>query len=574
MIFLILTKCNVEFINIINNLNSSFNTIIVIPNDSSIKSFYNKFNPITYTSQNDLNNLFNNHFVKGFSLIVKDDETTYVGNTHGYSIFIKTLDNNELFIETSHFKKKCLNTPELLSDVITESFSKGHPYIGFSYNNTNIIIKGESDSCQDILMLNINHSKIKITPLANWINTDKFIEYLNRLRPSDTNIEFVNSNPDFFLVINETRIVTPPNRTIYFMMEPYGEKLYKNYLDRYSTPENKLLFKGDHANHLNIQEYWLDKSIVQLYSKVNKNNDLSNTLSVCISDKNTDPGHTYRINLIRKLDEGCSSGLYPIKIHIYGKCKSLNFKNYISECPHIDKSMATFPYKYHFASENNYIDNYITEKFYDALMSECYLFYKGASNANKYFNKAFTALSGDIDIDINTIISEMTNNKWEESISEVRLVKEDSLTSYNIFNRLESILNINRTVFIKLFKNNIISKIDTERYQRNGWLVISGSCVNNMSNFKYLESLLTAGLKYKIGVILSWKDNFEIYDKITALYAKNKNANIIQVDNDFTNLFENTVYITRTGCEILSDRIKSNNNITMVDLLKDITIVY
>ena len=42
MIFLILTKCNDEFINIINNLNSLFKTIIVTPNDSSIKSFYNK----------------------------------------------------------------------------------------------------------------------------------------------------------------------------------------------------------------------------------------------------------------------------------------------------------------------------------------------------------------------------------------------------------------------------------------------------------------------------------------------------------------------------------------------------
>ena len=51
-----------------------------------------------------------------------------------------------------------------------------------------------------------------------------------------------------------------------------------------------------------------------------------NILSVCVSNRYVDSGHKYRIDLIRKLDDMSKENKLPFDLHIYGTCKSFNFK--------------------------------------------------------------------------------------------------------------------------------------------------------------------------------------------------------------------------------------------------------
>jgi hypothetical protein len=598
MIFSVFTTFNDAYRIIIPILQKNFTIKIYIPNTSEcINGFklIKNCEPIIYNSINELNQIFTQCLIQGYSLFLKDNENLTIDNPNAYPLFMKIIDKSSVYIETSLFKKRGKLTEDFFTNVIIESFKNGRPFIGFKLNNSSYIIKGSpSIAPKEIPLLTItNHnptinntlnninstSTIKVLPLTNWTDPYNFIKHLNRFKPASSNIEFTVTNPDYAMVVNQTVIETNPLKTVYFMMEPYGEKLYESYLSKFNNPTQPLLFKGDHKNHLNLQEYWLNKSVPDLHSNnIQKDESLNCTLSVCVSDRYVDPGHKYRLDLIKKLDEGCGTK-YPIQIHIYGKCKSLNFKNYKGECPERDKSNALMSYKYHLNAENHQIDNYITEKFYDALMSENYLFYYGASNASSYFENSFTALTGNIETDINTIVKCIQDDYWTKYIKTIRKVKNASLVSHNVFHRLESILHISKSIFIRINKGTTPVPFDMSKYNQIGWHMVAGCVTTIDTNYEYLKMILEGILKHNSNIILSWKDNYDCYDKFTFKYAlfKDKNIDILVLDDpdNVDNIFENTIYMSHKCIQTLYTRLTNNKyNITQKDeLLKDLIIV-
>ncbi len=601
MIFSVFTTFNDAYRIIIPILQKNFNLKICILNTpeciNGFKLIKNS-NPIIYNSVEELNQLFANSLIEGYSLFLKDNEQLTIHNPNAYPLFMKIIDKSSVYVETSLFKKRGKLTEDFFTDVIIESFKNGRPHIGFKFNESTFVIKGSPSIIpREIPLLtilnknnvsiensdNTNQSVIKVLPLTNWTDPYTFIKHLNRFKPSSTNIEFTVTNPDYAMVVNSTMVETNPLKTIYFMMEPYGEKLYESYLSKFNNIQQPLLYKGDHENHLNLQEFWLNKSIHDLQSNtIQKDSSLNLTLSVCVSDRYVDPGHKYRIDLIKKLDEGCGTK-YPIQIHIYGKCKSLQFKNYKGECPERDKSNALMKYKYHFNAENHQIDNYITEKFYDALISENYLFYLGAKNASSYFKNTFTELTGDVDTDIDTIINCITNNYWDKYIEQIRTVKQNSLISHNVFHRLESIIQISKSIFIRANIGTEPIPIDSKKYNKNGWHYVGGCFTLIDENYNYLKMILEGIIKNNCNIVLSWKDNYDCYDKFTFKYAlelyknKNKNIDIIVLDDpdNVENLFQNTIFMTYKCIQTLYTRLTNNkyNSNEKNDLLKDLIIV-
>ncbi len=539
MIFCVFTTFSETHTKIIDILQKNFPCVLLILNKPENIDYYlvknkssiNNIQHFIYSTEQELNNYYTGLLTKGYTLVVNDNESIKLSNKQSYSIYIKIQENNQLFIETAHFKKRGLCTEDFLTDVIIESFKNGHINLAFRYKDINYLIKGSPNQPMDELpLLNIqskystptaSSSTIKVLPITNWTAPNEFINHLNRFKPSDSNVEFVLTNqPDYALVVNESHYSVNPKKTIYFMMEPNGETLYENYLKQFNTPQTRLLFKGDHKHHLNLQEYWLNKTVNELLNgNIEKTHDYDNILSVCVSDRYVDPGHKYRIDLIKKLDEGCGTK-YPIQIHIYGKCKSLQFKNYKGECPERDKSNALMKYKYHFNAENHQIDNYITEKFNDPLMSECYLFYHGAKNASSYFKNNFTNLSGDIDTDIQTIVKEITEKKWDTSIQQIREQKTKAILTQNTFYRLESIITFSKTIFIRIFNTDTPQPVDIQKYQDNGWNLIAACLFKLDTEYKYLESVLSGSnaIENKFNIILSFQDNFDTYDQFMFQY--------------------------------------------------------
>ena len=149
-----------------------------------------------------------------------------------------------------------------------------------------------------------------------------------------------------------------------------------------------------------------------------------------------------------------------IQIDIYGIDNNKNFKNYKHPLSVDRKEEGIFPYKYYFMVENTFEKNYITEKFWEPIISESLLFYCGASNIEEYINpKAFIKLNlNNFEECYNIIKNAINNDLWSERIDIIRREKYKILNYYNFFPRVERILT-NYMYKDKLFLINSNTKI-------------------------------------------------------------------------------------------------------------------
>ena len=601
MLFIILTSFHQHYLTFLQTVEKYFNIVLAIPNSySSIKDKYSsklKSTNIINFQEHESNSILNNHLFNGFSLIVKDSDYIKHSETQFYSINIKPM-NDFLYIETKDFKKKVIINEDEITNVIIECFKHGYPSIAYNYKNKNYLFKGTNQF--DIPVINIEHLiksvqnsttniqksitnsdienkyiKYRFTPVTNWTTTEYLINYFKKFKPNNSEVEFSVENPNAIVVFNSTNMLSNPQKTIYFCMEPNGEILYEKYLSNFkkNTPTDRyeMLYYGGHSQHLNMQEYWLPKTVDELstFEIIGK----TKTLSVCISDRCYDPGQIYRINLVKRLDEMSKDGKLNFKLDIYGKCKSLNFKNYISECPERDKSNATFKYKYHFNAENHSIHNYITEKFYDALFSECYLFYYGAPNAKDIFKDCFSQLTGNIDEDVGHIIKSIDEDIWESKIDRIKRAKKLSLIGHNMYNRLETLCDMAKTIVLRILPPFMpMDNVDLTMYQKESWHLLAKANIGFDESFTFVKQMIQQPMQYKTNLLILPNDMQGTHDKISFVLAFVKDADMILLDNKSKFAFFNPVFITIQGIQKLFDRL--NTGIIGYDnLVSDLKIV-
>ena len=302
----------------------------------------------------------------------------------------------------------------------------------------------------------IRYTTITKTPVKQWFHNQQpslwmnwnfsdskeFCKAFMRLT-KDVQLTHESNKASHVVVVNQTNQLFPPENVLYFMMEPHGERLYSGYIQAMMSKGQPLYF-GSHEHHLNLGEWHLSWNLAQFEREVcGFEKTKGNALSVVVSGKRADPGHIYRLDLIRKLDNYPN---LPFALDIYGHCAELKFKNYRGELPSNTKNDGMFPYKYHFQAENNYIDNYITEKLYDGMMAECLTFYKGAPNVTTFFSSdSFVQMSGDIDKDIQTIITTITSNAYEKALPAIKEGKRRVITRYGFEPRIKGILKVVNT---------------------------------------------------------------------------------------------------------------------------------
>lgn len=574
---------------ILKCLTSTFNVDVFI--DSRFSFLLEAFKKCTFIQPKlydfqQLPQIINQQLAKGSYIGITDNEQFNFQNDQMFNVFLRIVDKTECYFDTSLFKRKGKCTNDFITDVFIDIIKQHQLTIAYTVDNkTTFITKGTNLHSPSIPLISITtpssrvvpNNKIKVIPLTNWCNPVEFMAQLNKFKPKNTNIEFSLQQPDFALVVNSTNVETNPSRTLYYMMEPNGETLFKSYLSKFNA-ESQLLFKGYHKHHLQLQEYWISKSVSELQQlEIKKDTELEDVLSVCISDRYVDPGHKYRIDLIKECERLEKEGTLGFKLHIYGKCSSLGFRNYKGQLPEKDKTTGLFKYKYHFNAENHSIDNYITEKFNDALMSECYLFYYGATNANKYFGDCFTALSGDIQEDINTIRKCIKSREYETKINAIRSVKQSSLVEQNIFHRLEStIILSSKTVFLHVFDYEQ-KQLNIEEHRNVGWTLV-GSIIlppflQGLSN---LNTLFNIGREHKLNMVCSYDGDIHCYQSFLLKYARtiDSPADIIVLNRDNTkSIFKHTFFIQYSAIERILTRIESNPLIEEEECLKDIIII-
>lgn len=184
-----------------------------------------------------------------------------------------------------------------------------------------------------------------------------------------------------------------------------------------------------HKNILFIQNalpWFINKSFDELNNKIEPKK--TKLLSIISSDKTITEGHRKRLKFTKKI-----KSYFGDKIDVYGRGIN-DFE---------DKSTALSEYKYSIAIENTSCDDYVTEKFFDCLYSNTFVFYYGCPNLSSYVDdRTFVKIDIDnIDETIKVIEQSIFKNLYEDRKKILIEEKIKSIHRDQFFPFISNILN-------------------------------------------------------------------------------------------------------------------------------------
>lgn len=231
--------------------------------------------------------------------------------------------------------------------------------------------------------------------------------------------------------------IVPRERRILFVTEPPEIKKYpRSYLSQFGTVVSPYDLRGVERRSMVISNpclswhYGVERSSGKNISKFSSLTELrtfpmpekTGLVSVVCSSKTATSAQRARLALVSLLKEQLGDAL-----HMYGR----GFN------PVDDKMSAIAPYKYHVVLENNYLDNFWTEKLSDAWLGWALPLYLGAPNLNAVCPAAgFVPLPvGNLEACAQSIISAIESSLWEARQAELALCRNWMLETTNIFAR-------------------------------------------------------------------------------------------------------------------------------------------
>lgn len=231
--------------------------------------------------------------------------------------------------------------------------------------------------------------------------------------------------------------IVPRERRILFVTEPPEIKKYpRSYLSQFGTVVSPYDLRGVERRSMVISNpclnwhFGVSKVSEEYISKFKFLDELrtfpvpekSGLVSVVCSSKTATSAQRARLALVSLLKEQLGDAL-----HVYGR----GFN------PVDDKMSAIAPYKYHVVLENNYLDNFWTEKLSDAWLGWALPLYLGAPNLDAVCPAAgFVPLPvGNLEACAQSIISAIESSLWEARQAELALCRNWMLETTNIFAR-------------------------------------------------------------------------------------------------------------------------------------------
>jgi len=166
-------------------------------------------------------------------------------------------------------------------------------------------------------------------------------------------------------------------------------------------------------------------------------------LSVICSNKSHTENHSIRLEFVKILKRH-----FGDKLHWYG-----NGINTIEK-----KSDIIFKSKYHIAIENDSRNNLVSEKLYDSFLGLSFPIYYGAPNINHIFDKnsLISIDINDIKSSIKSIENAIESNLYEENFNHLLNSKNKVLSDFNIFYRLNKLVEENISKKSSSFERKII----------------------------------------------------------------------------------------------------------------------
>lgn len=261
----------------------------------------------------------------------------------------------------------------------------------------------------------------------------EWMESLNQLYTMDHDYTWkdiqltCNEDYDYAVIIDSlfTQNYFDPAKTILFRMEPKSlRELFENY-QQSIRPETFLK-----VYDFNILWSWV--GFFDYKEFFTESFEKSRVLSSIISANHSTPGHIDRLRFLLYLDKLAYFDHYGDERGEIGFFNDLKaYRGKIAT-----KKAGLLPYKYHFNAENAYEYNYFSEKFIDALLCECLVFYSGCLNLEDYIDKdAFIRLDlKNPEQSLEIVRTSIENNEWEKRIDLIRQEKKRVLEELNILN--------------------------------------------------------------------------------------------------------------------------------------------
>jgi len=275
--------------------------------------------------------------------------------------------------------------------------------------------------------------------------------------------EIVNSNPDYTIVFGRTNwddLETPKEKTFYFSQEPlWSPNQPKDHIHNYCSK----IFISDRRDYPNREEY-IETFIPMLYAgrgendtrpewdwskKIkNKSFNKNKNLSIIVTKNGTQHSNqisnpeTSTINYTLRTDLGIELSKNK-NIDVYGTFWDNNGDNIKGEI--WNKHIGLDEYKFSIACENSIQKNYVSEKFWDVVLTETIPIYLGCNNIDEFIPE-------------NCYIS-LNNKSMEEMIESINDVLTNPDYYYNMY--IKNILQLKQDFFQK-HDYNLWEKIKKE----------------------------------------------------------------------------------------------------------------
>ena len=308
---------------------------------------------------------------------------------------------------------------------------------------------------------------IKIKLECWWTNSSSLNSRLIKQFVSDEdllNYSFVNEFPDFTVVLGRTdwdKIETPKERTFYISQEPlWSPNQPKDGIHNYCS---KILI-SDKMDYPDRDEY-IETLIPMFYAGRGENDHREEwDWSLKLKDKEFDKTKTISL-IVRKGHESHFNHLVNLEtseinygrrtelgevlstnknIDIFGTYWESNGENIKGEA--WNKHVGLDDYKFSICCENTIQKNYISEKFWDAVLTDTIPIYLGCSNINEH-------ISSDYYINLNNLtfeeiikkvedIIDNSDDYYDRYIQNVKNLKQDFFknSNFNVWEKIKQLI--------------------------------------------------------------------------------------------------------------------------------------
>jgi len=319
------------------------------------------------------------------------------------------------------------------------------------------------ESCSNSIVNKIDFErKVRVKMLCNWCSSETLCRRWSNMceepllfRWKNIEITWENENIDYYVIINKAQDgeYYEPCKTIVFQMEPWISDHSKPWgvksWGEWAVPDEKkfLAVRGRHNDCWNNAFWELEMTLNEILSLDVSKIDKKNVLSTMCSSKYFDEGHILRIDFLKYVEKRMKEFEKPdFKLDIYNWDNNHHFENYRGGLDHyVNKSKGVVPYKYYFMVENNFEENFITEKLWEPILCETLVFYYGCPNVSTYINPlAYVQLDMyDFEKSYELIKKAIEEDWWSQRIDIIRQEKKKILNELAFFPTIHNIISKN-----------------------------------------------------------------------------------------------------------------------------------